>query len=76
MLVGGQALAQQPKLQVERRLFLASKVVIFGVNFTGPHILVVILTLGINIFFAAILVFRNLSLQDNLINHRHIIHPN
>ena len=26
-------------LRVERRLFLASKVVIFGVNSTGPHIL-------------------------------------
>ena len=33
-----------PKLRVERRPFLASKAAIFGVNFTGPHILVVIFT--------------------------------
>lgn len=38
---GGQAAAGRPKLRVERRPFLASKAVIFGVNFTGPQILVV-----------------------------------
>ena len=37
--MGGQARARRPKLRVERRPFLASKAVIFGVNFTGPYIL-------------------------------------
>ena len=37
--VGGQAAARRPKLRVERRPFLTSKAVIFGVNSTGPHIL-------------------------------------
>ena len=40
--VSGQAAARRPKLRVERRPFLASKAVIFGVNSTGPHILGVI----------------------------------
>jgi alpha-glucuronidase len=40
--VGGQAAARHPKLRVERRPFLAPEVVIFGVDFTGPYILVVI----------------------------------
>ena len=35
-----------PKLRVERQPFLASKVVIFGVIFTGPHILVCKLYFG------------------------------
>jgi hypothetical protein len=39
--VGGQGAAGRPKLRVERQPFLASKAVIFGVNPTGPHILVV-----------------------------------
>ncbi|KGO75061.1 hypothetical protein PITC_047440 [Penicillium italicum] len=38
---GGQATASRPKLRVERRPFLAPDVVIFGVDFTGPYILVV-----------------------------------
>ena len=33
---------KRPKLQVEMQPFLASKAVIFGVNPTGPHILIVI----------------------------------
>jgi hypothetical protein len=37
--VGGEAPARPPKLQ-ERRPFLAPKVVICGVIFTGRHILV------------------------------------
>jgi hypothetical protein len=40
--VGGQGTSGPPKLRVERQPFLAFKVVIFGVNPTGPHILVVI----------------------------------
>ena len=43
--MGGQARARRPKLRVERRPFLASKAVIFGVNFTGPYILDVTLSL-------------------------------
>jgi hypothetical protein len=43
-----QALARPPKLRVERRPFLASKAVIFGVLFTGPHILLVIILLCIS----------------------------
>lgn len=39
---GGQAAAGRPKLRVERRPFLAPEAVIFGVDFTGPHILCVI----------------------------------
>ena len=42
--VRGQARACRPKLRVERRPFLASKAVIFGLNFTDLHILVVIHT--------------------------------
>jgi hypothetical protein len=38
---GGQATARRPMLRVERRPFLAPEVVIFGVDFTGPYILVV-----------------------------------
>lgn len=37
-----QATSRRPKLRVERRPFLAPEVVIFGVDFTGPYILVVI----------------------------------
>jgi hypothetical protein len=33
--VGGQGAAGHPKLRVERQPFLASKVVVFGVNSTG-----------------------------------------
>lgn len=36
-----QGAAGRPKLWVERQPFLASQAVIFGVNPTGPHILVV-----------------------------------
>lgn len=39
--MGGEAPARSLKLRVERRPFLASKTVIFGVDFTGPHILIV-----------------------------------
>jgi hypothetical protein len=35
------------KIQVEIQLFMASVAVIFGVDFTGPHILVVKLTITI-----------------------------
>jgi hypothetical protein len=35
--------AGRPKLRGERQPFLALKAVIFGVNPTGPHILVVVL---------------------------------
>lgn len=45
--MGGQAVAGCSKLRVERWPFLASKAVFFGVNFTGPQILVVIPVLGI-----------------------------
>jgi hypothetical protein len=45
--VGGQGEAGRPKLQVEREPFLASKAVIFDVNPTGPHILVVMFWLVI-----------------------------
>jgi hypothetical protein len=40
---GGQATARRQKVRVERRPFLAPEVVIFGVDFTGPYILVVII---------------------------------
>lgn len=40
--LGSQAAARRPKLRVERRPFLAPEVVIFGRDFTGPYILVVI----------------------------------
>lgn len=39
---GGHAAARRPKLLVERQPFLAPEAVIFGVDFTGPQILVVI----------------------------------
>jgi hypothetical protein len=39
--LGGQAAACRPKLRGERRLFPAPEAVIFGVDFTGPHILCV-----------------------------------
>jgi hypothetical protein len=42
---GGEAATRRPKLRVERRPFLAPEAVIFGVDFTGPYILVVILHL-------------------------------
>lgn len=38
----GSAAALRPKLRLERQPFLAPEDVIFGVDFTGPHILVVI----------------------------------
>jgi hypothetical protein len=38
---GGRAAARRPKFRMERRPFLAPEVVIFGVDFTGPYILVV-----------------------------------
>lgn len=41
-MVGGEAPAHHPKLQVKRWPFLASKAVIFSINSTGPQILAVI----------------------------------
>jgi hypothetical protein len=38
-------LLDDPKLRVERQPFLASKVVLFGVIFTGPYVLYVIIIL-------------------------------
>jgi hypothetical protein len=38
---GGQATARSPKFRVERRPLLAPEVFIFGVDFTGPYIVVV-----------------------------------
>lgn len=38
---GGQAAARCPKLRVERRPFLVPEAAIFGIDFTGPYILVV-----------------------------------
>lgn len=40
---GIQGTKPSPKLRVEKRPFLAPETVIFGVDFTGPHILVVII---------------------------------
>lgn len=41
-MVGGEAPAHHPNLRVKRWPFLASKAVIFSINFTGPQILAVI----------------------------------
>lgn len=40
--LSAKAAARRGKIQVEMRPFMASVAVIFGVDFTGPHILVVI----------------------------------
>ena len=45
---GGQAAAGRPKLRVERRPFLAPEAVIFGVDFTGPYILGVIVSISLS----------------------------
>lgn len=39
--LSAKAAARRGKIQVEMRPFMASVAVIFGVDFTGPHILVV-----------------------------------
>lgn len=39
---GDQAAARFSKLRMERQPFLAPKTAFFGLDFTGPHILVVI----------------------------------
>lgn len=58
---GGQAVARRPKLRVERRPFVAPEVVIFGRDFTGPYLLVVIQTSRCSTHRS-----RKVTLQDDL----------
>lgn len=44
--LSAKAAARRGKIQVEMRPFMASVAVIFGVDFTGPHILGVIRACG------------------------------
>lgn len=55
--LSAKAAARRGKIQVEMRPFMASVAVIFGVDFTGPHILVVTSYLG-NFFFSLVVSVR------------------
>ena len=63
---GGQAAARCAKLRVERRPFLAPEAVIFGVVFTGPYILLVIISLHLIHFNCVMYRLMQIALLSHL----------